>query len=128
MHNIIELANEGLDNKSLFIAASYDEDKNVLSSLLIKEETSARTITIIQSTTYSQLVNYLDIDATISPRMSIVHYVLQALRGSIYDILSSRTENSEILEFIIKTKSYVVNKMLKNIEFPKEAIIAAIIR
>jgi|GEM_PF-502305 len=127
-HDMSSLISEGLDKYSIFIGASKDEDDNVLSCLLAKENSNARTIAIVQSNTYSQLVKYLDIDATVSPKSLIVEDVLRALRHDVYDVLSAKEHDAEILEFEVSQKCLLVNQKLRDFKFPENAIVAFIFR
>ncbi|MDH5719665.1 MAG: NAD-binding protein [Spirochaetia bacterium] len=127
-HNIEDLKDEGLDSNCIFIAASDNEDDNVLSSLLVKEETGARTISIVQNETYMHLIPYLDIDVAISPKLLLVDDVLKALRGSVYDIISAKDQDAEILEFVVQKKSPLAGKTLAEYKFPTDSIVVAISR
>lgn len=127
-HDMDSLISEGLDKFSIFVGASKDEDDNVLSCLLAKEKSNARTIAIVQSNTYSQLVKYLDIDATVSPKSLLVEDVLRALRHNVYDVLSAKEHDAEILEFEVSPKCILVNQKLREFRFPENAIVAFIFR
>ncbi len=128
IHNIQELINEGLDERCIFIGASENEDDNVLGCLLIKEETGAKTISVIQSAIYSHLIPFLDIDVTVSPKMLLVSDVLKVLRKGVHDVLSIKGGDAEILDFIINEKSNMINKKIQDIGFPEDIIIMSIIR
>ena len=123
-----DLKNEGLDDKCIFIGASFNEDDNVVASLIVKEETQARTIAIIQNPTYIHFVPYLDIDAAVSPKLLLVDEVLKELRQSDYDILSAKSSEAEVLEFTVQAGSQVCTKPLKQCRFPENSITVAIFR
>ena len=128
IHNVQELINEGLDENCVFIGASDKEDDNILACLLVKEETSARTIAIVQSSIYNHIVSYLELDAAVSPKILLVDDVLRALKREVHDVLFSKGSDAEVLEFIVKEDSKYVGKMLNQISFPVNAVIAAMIR
>ena len=128
IHNVQELINEGLDEHCVFIGASDKEDDNILACLLVKEETSARTIAIVQSSIYNHFVDYLDIDAAVSPKMLLVDDVLKSLRSEVHDVLFSKGKDAEVLEFVLQKHSKHAGKMLKQTSFPANAIISAILR
>lgn len=127
-HDMESLIQEGLDKYSIFIGASGDEDDNVLTCLLAKEESQARTIAIVQSNTYTQLIKYLTIDAAISPKSLLVEDVLKALRRDVYDVLSAKEHDAEILEFVMSKNCALANQRLKDFRFPENAIVAFIFR
>ena len=128
MHNIQELIHEGLDERSIFIGASDNEDDNVVACLLVKEETEANTIAVVQSSIYTQLIPYLEIDALVSPKILLVDDILKALRKNVYDVLFSKGLSAEVLEFVIRNNSSHINKKVKELDMPKSSIIAIIIR
>lgn len=127
-HDMDSLVNEGLDKYSIYIGASKDEDDNVLCCLLAKEKSEARTISIVQSNTYGRLVKFLDIDATVSPKSLLVEDVLRALRQNVYNVLSAKEHDAEILEFVVGPSCQMVNQKLREFRFPENAIIAFIFR
>ncbi|MES0491931.1 MAG: NAD-binding protein [Leptospirales bacterium] len=127
-HDIETLIQEGLDKYSIFIGASNEEDDNVLTCLLAKEETQARTITIVHSNVYSHLIQYLEIDATVSPKSLLVEDVLKVLRKNVYDVLSAKEHDAEILEFVVPEKSIMAGQRLRDFRFPENSIVAFIYR
>lgn len=128
VHDIKSLISEGLDNHSIYIGASDSEDDNVLACLMVKEETFARTIAIVQNTTYMHLIPYLEIDAAVSPKLLLVDDVLKVLRKNVYDVLSAKDDNTEILEFIVAQDSPLVKKLISQLELPLDSIILTLVR
>ncbi|MCB1146764.1 MAG: Trk system potassium transporter TrkA [Leptospiraceae bacterium] len=128
VHDIESVIEEGLGKSSVFIAASNSEDDNLLACLLAKEEAHARTIAVVQNTTYMHLIPYLDLDAAVSPKLLIVDDVLKALRHSVYDVLSAKTDDAEVLEFVVHEKSICAGVILQDFRFPVNAIIIGIQR
>ncbi len=126
LHNIQGLVSEGLDEDCIFVGASDIEDNNVLACLLVKEETQARTIAVIQSSIYNHVMPYVDIDAAVSPKMLLVDDVLKSLRKNVYDVLFSKGGDAEVLEFVITEKFSHINKPLREIQLPDHSIVAAV--
>lgn len=128
MHRISDLVDEGLDKDCFFIAASESEDDNLLASLLVKEETGARTIAVIQNTSYLQMVPYLSLDAMVSPKLLLVDDVLKVLRRNVYDVLSAKGHDAEILEFVVHKNSIAAGHSLSEFRFPENSIIVSLTR
>lgn len=128
VHDINGLINEGLDRHSIYIGATDNEDDNVLACLMVKEETQARTISIVQNTTYMHLIPYLELDAAVSPKLLLVDDVLRVLRKNLYDVLSARSDDTEVLEFHVLPDSSLVNKQILEINIPQDSIILALLR
>ena len=128
IHNINTYKNEGLDENCVFIGASRTEDDNLLASILFKEETQVRTIAIVQKPTNKHLIPFLEIDAAVSPKLLLVDDVLHALQKSMFDVISAKGHNSELIEFNVPSSSDISNKQIKEIKFPSDSIIVTIFR
>lgn len=128
VHDINGLINEGLDRHSIYIGASDNEDDNVLACLMVKEETQARTISIVQNTTYMHLIPYLELDAAVSPKLLLVDDVLRVLRKNLYDVLSARSDDTEVLEFNVLPNSSLIGKQILEIDIPQDSIVLALLR
>ena len=128
LHNVEDLVNEGLDEDCIFVGASDSEDNNILACLLVKEETGARTITIVQSSIYNHVMPYMDIDAVVIPKMLLVDDVLKALRKNVYDVLFSKGNDAEVLEFVISEKFPHTDSFLKDIPLPENSILAGVVK
>lgn len=127
-HNLKPMIDEGLDQRCVFIAASNNEDDNLLSCLLVKEETRARTISLLQNPSYMHLVPYLSIDAAVSPKLLIVDDVLRALRKNVYDVVSAKGADTEIMEFVVAETSIAAGQKLQEFRFPANSILIALFR
>ena len=128
IRNINALKQEGLDHTSIFIGAARIEQDNLVASLLIKEETHARTITLIQNSSYMHIVPYLDLDAVVSPKLLLADKVIKALQQHEYDVLSAKGLDTEIVEFVVEKSSKAAFENLGNLKFPKNAVLVAIFR
>lgn len=128
VHDMESLRQEGLDKTSVYIGASVNEDDNLLGCLMAKEEAGAKTIALLQNTTFVHLVPYLQLDAFVSSKLLIADDVLKTLRKDYYDILSARIHDAELLELVVPSNSILVGQVLSDFRFPENAIIVAIFR
>ena len=128
IHSIDTLIEEGIDERCVFIGASSDEDENILACSLVKEETSARTIAVIEKPTSKHLVKYLEIDAAVSTKQLMADYVLNTLQKEFFYVISTKGKDTELIEFSIDPRSQVVHQEIRHLLFPKGSIIVAIFR
>ena len=128
LHDMNGLMNEGLDECCIFIGASKSEDDNVLACLLVKEETQAKTVAIVQNNLYNHVMPYMEIDIVVSSKILLVEDVLKVLRKNICNVLFSKGEDSEVLEFTITKNFTHLNKALRDIRLPEDSILAAVSR
>jgi trk system potassium uptake protein TrkA len=128
IRRIDELNEEGLNHDAVFIGASNNEDDNLLSCMVAKEEAQSSTIAIVQNTTYMHLMPYLHLDAAVSPKILLANEVLKALRRNVFQVLSAKEQDTELIEVVASENCLMVGKQLKDFRFPEQAIIVAIYR
>ncbi len=123
------LKEEGIKDLSYFIAASEDEEKNVLVSLLAKRLGARRVMALTHDITYHQLISTIGIDVVISPTFAAVNSILRYVRrGKVISVATFQEETAEAIEVVALETSDLVNKPLRSIRFPKGAIIGAVVR
>ena len=71
----------------------------------------------------------IGIEQVVSPRLSAVNTILQHIRrGKVLSAIAIKGEKGEVMEALALETSEIVDKPLKEISFPKGAIVAGIIR
>ncbi len=123
------LREEGIEDADFFVSASDDEDANILASLLAKRLGARKTITFVRHLHYLPVLPTIGIDAVVSPRLSaigkIMHYIR---RGKILSVATLKEEDAEVIETVALDTSDIVNRPIKELKFPKGAIIGAVVR
>ncbi len=111
------------------VTLTNDEETNILSSLLAKQMGARKTITRIGKFSYLPLMSTIGLEQVVSPRLSAVNSILRHIRrGKVLAAKSIKGEQAEIMEAIALETSDIVGKPLKNIGFPKGAIVIGISR
>lgn len=125
----IELLNEAsIETVDFFIAASNDEQSNLLAAMLAKKLGAKKSIVITNVPDYVSIINSLGMDVVINPRLITVSSILQYVRrGRIPSVLQLNEFGTEAIEFEIEADSKIAGKQLKDTKFPQGAIIGAII-
>jgi trk system potassium uptake protein len=122
------LREENIGAMDAVITVTGDEETNILCSLLARSLGAAMTITRINKAAYLPLVRAIGIEHTVSPRMSAVNTMLHYIRqGRVISAVSIKDE-AEVLEVLAEERSLLVDKPLKELHFPKGAIVLCIIR
>jgi trk system potassium uptake protein TrkA len=125
--DILEEAN--VSTAEAVVAVTNEDEVNILASLLAKRSGARRAITLINKTSYSQLVSGLGIDVTVSPRAITVSTILQHIRrGRIRAVHSLGDGFGEVIEAEALETSGLVGPPLREIDFPEGVIIGALIR
>jgi trk system potassium uptake protein TrkA len=123
------LLEENVQEMDAFIAVTEDEETNVMISLLAKKMGVRRVMTLVNKVAYSPLVHSIGVDVVISPRHAAVDKIMQFIRrGKILSVSSLPEENAEAFEAVAMETSDIVGRPLRDIEFPRDAIVGALVR
>jgi trk system potassium uptake protein len=78
---------------------------------------------------YFQLSHSIGIDTLINKKLLAANNIFRYIRkGEVVAMTKLNNMNAELLEFIVKPTSQVTNKKIKDLDFPRSAIIGGIIR
>jgi trk system potassium uptake protein TrkA len=120
---------EGVDGIDGFVAATARDETNLLASLLAKTGGAQKVVSLVHKFEYLSLVPRVGIDASVSPRMSVVNAVLRYIRrGKVTAVANLTGIEAEAIEFTVETESLIAGHKLRETHFPKDAIIGSIFR
>jgi trk system potassium uptake protein TrkA len=126
------LEDENVAEMDLFVAVTNDDENNIMSSLLAKRMGARRVVALINRRAYVDLLQSGQIDIAISPAQATIGTLLAHVRrGDVVAVHSLRRGAAEALELIAHgdgNSSKVVGRKVEEIELPKGATIAAIVR
>ena len=123
------LAEENIQDMDAVVTLTDDEETNILASLLAKRMGARKSVTKISKFSYFPLMKAIGIEQVVSPRLSAVNSILQHIRrGKVLSAISIKGEQAEVMEALALETSDIVDKPLKQISFPKGALVAGIIR
>jgi len=123
------LEEENIADVDVFIALTNDEEENVLASLLARRLGARRTITRVNKFAYIPLVSAIGLETLVSSRLSAVSAIMRNIRrGKVVSVAALKGDDAEVIEFEALQTSEIVNHPLQDIKFPRQALIAAIVR
>lgn len=123
------LRSEGIDACDMYVAASAEEELNILAALLAKRLGAGLAVTVSNRLDYQELVSTIGVDVLVSPRSAAVGSIMHFIRrGRVLRVTSFGAGDAEAIEFEALPTSDVVGKPLKDVKFPKGAIIGAVVR
>ena len=123
------LREEGIKDADFFVSASDDENANILASLLAKRLGARKTITLVRQLHYLSVLPTIGIDAVVSPRLSAIGRIMHYIRkGKILSVATLKEEDAEVIETVALDTSDIVNRPIKELKFPKGALIGAVVR
>lgn len=123
------LKNENIETADTFVAASDDEEENIISGLLAKELDAKASTVIVEQPEYVGIVERLGIDVVISPRLLTVNYILKFVRrGNVKSVAVLEKEKVEMIEVVVSHRSEMAGKKLRAANFPRGSIVGSIVR
>ena len=125
----IDLFNEiNMKDADFFLALSHDDENNILSALLAKKYGAKRALVITHDPEYLPILDSIGMDITINPRLITVSAILKHLRKGQVMSVFKLIEDAEVMEIGVQEDSSIANKQIGKINFPKGAIIGALLR
>lgn len=126
------LAAENISDMDLFVAVTNDDENNIMSCLLAKRMGARRVVSLINRRSYVDLLHAGEIDIAISPAQATIGTLLAHVRrGHFTQVHSLRRGVAEALEAVVhgdRESSRCVGRRIEEIDLPKGAAIAAIVR
>lgn len=127
--NVELLEEEGIEDMDAFIAVTGDSETNIISCLVAKNHGVKRTIALVENMDYISLSQNIGIDTLINKKMIAINNIFRYVReGHVEAITSLHGVESEVLEFVAHDNCKIANTPIRKLNFPREAIIAGIIR
>jgi trk system potassium uptake protein TrkA len=124
-----DLIQEGIDAADLLVAVTNGDTTNILASLLAKHHGARKCITRISHPDFIPLLGKLGIDVALSSRLVAANMILRFVRrGLILSVASLLGSDAEVVEFIVSDRWKYAETALKEIKFPRQANIGAVIR
>ncbi len=123
------LTQENIEGVSAFLALTGHDEDNLIASLLARKLGAKKVVALINRLNYLPMAQRLGINTTVSPRLAAVDRILQFVRkGRVISVTTFREEEAEAIELIAAPGSKYVGKNLKEVHFPRGAIVGAIAR
>ncbi|NNF19154.1 MAG: Trk system potassium transporter TrkA [Flavobacteriaceae bacterium] len=127
--NVELLDEESLDSMDAFIAVTGNSETNIMSCLVAKSRNIKKTIALVENMDYFQLSQSIGVDTLINKKLLAANHIFRHIRkGEVVALTRLNNLNAEILEFIVKPKSEVAGNIIKELDFPRSAIIGGVIR
>lgn len=120
---------EGVAGIDGFVACTGHDETNMLASLLAKSVGARKVVSLVHKFDYLPIVPKVGIDAAVSPRMSTVNAILRYVRrGRVMTVAALKGIDAEAIEFNVGNDSPIAGHPLRDIHFPKGAVVGTILR
>lgn len=123
------LLEESIKEYDAFVAVTNNTETNILACVAAKSLGIARTIAEVENLEYIKLAESMGVDAVINKKLITAGRIFKfTLSNKVRFIKYMSGTNAEILEYIVAPESKITKCALKDMSFPKNAIIGGIIR
>jgi trk system potassium uptake protein TrkA len=122
------LRDEGASTLDAFVTVAGEDHTNLLATMLLKELGVSEVITKISREDYAPLATKAGADAVVVPRLLMVSSVLRLVRECEIISMTLLQGGAETLEFCVTEGCRIANRRLREVDFPKKALVGAIVR
>jgi trk system potassium uptake protein TrkA len=123
------LIEEDVNDFDAFVAVTSSSETNILSCVMAKKMGVAKTIAEVENIDYIKLAEGMGVDAVINKKLITASRIFRfTLSNKVQSIKCLNGSDAEILEFIVNPNSTVTRDKVRNLDFPKDAIIGGVIR
>lgn len=123
------LAEEGIGDCDAVICLTDDDKLNLLVALLAKHFGAQKTFARVGRPEYITLMEQVGVDVVFSPRLLTAGTILrQVRRDDIVSVALFEGAKAEAIELDISPKCRLAQKQLRNVKFPRPALVGAVVR
>lgn len=123
------LIEEGLPYMDAFVAVTGNSETNILSCIVAKRMGVKKTIAEIENINYIRLAESIGVDTVINKKLITASRIFRYTMSTDVSTIKCLTgSDAEVLEFIVKPGSPITKGRLKDVSFPKDAIIGGVVR
>lgn len=123
------LKEESIERMDAFVALTENSETNIMASLLAKKTGVKKTISLVENVDYIHLSQSIGIDTLINKKLIAASFIFRYIRkGEVLNIASIHGVDAEILEFELSENSHILDRQLKDLDFPRTAIIGGVVR
>ena len=127
--NVELLEEEAISDMDAFVSVTGNSETNIMSCLVAKSRGVKKTIALVENMDYFQLSQSIGINTLINKKLLAANTIFRYIRkGEVVAITKLNNMNVELLEFIVHPDSAVCNKVIRELDFPRSAVIGGIIR
>ncbi|MFD2822989.1 Trk system potassium transporter TrkA [Lacinutrix iliipiscaria] len=127
--NVDLLDEESIHEMDAFISVTGNSETNIMSCLVAKSKGVKKTIALVENMDYFELSQSIGIDTLINKKLLAANNIFRYIRkGEVVAMTKLNNMNAELLEFKVKANSEITNKFIKDVDFPRSAIIGGVVR
>ncbi len=127
--NVELLDEENIGEMDAFISVTGNSETNIMSCLVAKSRGVKKTVALVENMDYFELSHSIGIDTLINKKLLAANNIFRYIRkGEVVAMTRLNNMDAELLEFVVNDKSKIAGKYIKDLDFPRSAIIGGVIR
>ena len=120
---------EGVGGVDGFVAATGNDETNLLASLLAKSAGARKGVSLIERFEYLPLIPKVGIDAAVSPRLSTVNAILRYIRrGRVVAVATLKGVQAEAIEFRVQPGAKIAGRAIAEAGLPPGSVVGTVLR
>lgn len=123
------LDEEGITTADAFVGAGKPEEFNILACLILNRRGVKRTISLINQARLKPIVEDIGVNLAISVRQAVASSILKwTYEVETLDLAIVAGGEARAFEVKVRASSAIIGKPLKDIHFPEDSVVGAIVR
>ncbi|MGN0201830.1 MAG: Trk system potassium transporter TrkA [Candidatus Cryptobacteroides sp.] len=123
------LVEEGIKDYDAFVALTKNDEANILACVMAKKFGIRRTIAEVENIEYMRIAEEMGVDSIINKKLITAGRLFKyTISGKARLIKYMSGTDAEVLEYIVPEGAKITKAPLKDLSFPKDAVIGGIIR
>lgn len=123
------LIEESIKDYDAFVAVTSSSETNILACAAAKRIGVPRTIAEVENLEYINLAESMGVDAVINKKLITAGRIFKfTLSNKVRFIKYMNGTNADVLEFVVAPNTKITKGKLKDLKFPKNAILGGVIR
>ncbi len=123
------LKEEGLSQMDVFIAVTPNSETNIITSLMAETLGVYKTIALVENLDYTHISQNIGVNTMINKKIIAANNIFRFVRkGKVEAIASLHGVDGEVIEYVIHKENKMTRHPIREIKFPDQAIIGAVIR
>ena len=123
------LKNEGISETDFFLALTANDELNMISSVLTKDLKVNSTITRIEKNDYLPISKTIGLNKRVNSSIATSNAIMKFVKhGNVLSTSTIKGVDVDEITFKVSESCKILNTSLKDIKFPKDCIVAFILR
>jgi trk system potassium uptake protein TrkA len=123
------MLDEGLEQMDAFVALTDNSETNIIASLTAKNHGVFKTVARVESKEYTYVSQNIGVDSLVNKKLFAANEIFRLIRkGKVQAFTALSGVDAEVIEYLVHKGNKITKKPIKELRFPQNALIGAVIR